>query len=59
MVTWSQTCATQNHGRRLNPADLIETFEFEINGEPSEETLTMLPEAPGVDLAVRSIGFGG
>lgn len=39
--------------------DFIETFEFEINGEPSEETLTMLRKAPGVDLAVRPVGFGG
>lgn len=39
--------------------ELIGTYEFEIYGTPSEETLAMLRQAPGVHVAVRPVGFGG
>ena len=39
--------------------EFIETFAFEIYGKPSEETFTMLRQAPGVDVVVRPVGFGG
>lgn len=39
--------------------EFIETYEFEIYGTPSDETLEMLRQAPGVDVAVSPIGFGG
>lgn len=39
--------------------EFIETYEFEIYGTPNEETLEMLRQAPGVDLAVSPVGFGG
>jgi quinol monooxygenase YgiN len=45
---------------RTGKADeFIDTFAFEIYGTPSEETLTMLQKAPGVDVAVNPAGFGG
>jgi len=45
---------------RVGKADeFIETFEFEIYGAPNEETLSMLRQAPGVDLGVNPVGFGG
>ncbi len=45
---------------RVGKADeFIETFEFEIYGAPNEETLAMLRQALGVDLAVNPVGFGG
>ena len=45
---------------RVGKADeFIETFSFEIYGAPGEETLTMLRQAPGVDVAVNPVGFGG
>lgn len=37
----------------------IETFGFEIYGAPSDEALTMLRHAPGVDVEVNPDGFGG
>ena len=47
-------------GERVGRADeFIETFAFEIYGTPSEETLTMLQKAPGVDVVVNPVGFGG
>lgn len=39
--------------------EFIETYEFEIYGTPGEETLEMLRQAPGVDVAVSPVGFGG
>ncbi len=40
-------------------AEFIETREFEIYGKPSEEALSMLRQAPGVDVVVRPLGVGG
>lgn len=46
--------------QRVGRADeFIETFSFEIYGAPSEETLAMLRQAPGVDVVVRPTRFGG
>ena len=39
--------------------EFIETFAFEIYGTPSEETLAMLRQAPGVDVVMSPVGFGG
>ena len=39
--------------------EFIETYSFEIYGTPSEEVLSMLRMAPGVDVVVRPAGFGG
>ena len=39
--------------------EFIETYEFEIYGTPNEETLEMLRQAPGVDVALSPVGFGG
>lgn len=39
--------------------EFIETYAFEIYGTPSEETLEMLRKAPGVELTVEPVGFGG
>jgi quinol monooxygenase YgiN len=39
--------------------EFIETYQFEIYGAPSAETLSMLRQAPGVDVAVRPVGLGG
>jgi len=39
--------------------EFLETYEFEIYGTPSEETLAMLRQAPGIDVAVRPVGLGG
>ncbi|HEX6300458.1 MAG TPA: hypothetical protein VF148_08340 [Acidimicrobiia bacterium] len=45
---------------RVGKADeLIDTFDFEVYGAPNEETLAVLRQAPGVDVALRPIGFGG
>lgn len=45
---------------RVGRADeFIETYEFEIYGTPSGETLAMLRQAPGVDVALNPDGFGG
>lgn len=45
---------------RVGKADeFIETFEFEIYGAPSDETLTLLRQAPGVDVVLRPRGLGG
>lgn len=45
---------------RVGQADeFIETVGFEIYGEPNEETLAMLRQAPGVDVEVNPDGFGG
>lgn len=45
---------------RVGKADeFIATFEFEIYGAPNEETLAMLRQAPGVDVRVNPVGFGG
>ncbi len=47
-------------GERVGKADeFMETFAFEIYGTPNEETLTMLRQAPGVDVSVKPAGFGG
>jgi hypothetical protein len=47
-------------GERTGKADeFIVTFAFEIYGTPSDETLTMLQQAPGVDIAMHPVGFGG
>ena len=47
-------------GERIGKADeFIDTFAFEIYGTPSEETLSMLRHAPGVDVVVNPVGFGG
>jgi quinol monooxygenase YgiN len=45
--------------RGARAAEFIDTFAFEIYGTPSEETLTMLQQAPGVDVAMHPVGFGG
>ncbi len=45
--------------RVRNADEFIDTFEFEIYGTPSEATLTMLRQAPGVDVVLRPDGFGG
>ncbi|HUG08995.1 MAG TPA: hypothetical protein VMP13_08895 [Acidimicrobiia bacterium] len=42
-----------------NADEFIETVGFEIYGAPSDKTLTMLRQAPGVDVAVNPGGFGG
>lgn len=39
--------------------EFLETYEFEIYGAPSEETLATLRQAPGIDVAVRPVGLGG
>lgn len=39
--------------------EFIETYEFEIYGTPSEGTLAMLRQAPGVHVAVRPVVLGG
>ena len=39
--------------------EFLETYELEIYGTPSDETLAMLRQAPGVRVAVRPLGFGG
>ena len=39
--------------------EFLETFAFEIYGIPSEETLAMLRQAPGVDVVVNPVGIGG
>lgn len=45
---------------RVGYADeFLDTFEFEIYGAPSEETLAMLRQAPGVDVVLRPDGLGG
>ena len=47
-------------GERVGEADeFIETFAFEIYGTPNEETLAMLRQAPGVEVEVNLLGFGG
>ena len=47
-------------GERVGKAnEFIETSAFEIYGTPSEDTLTMLRQAPGVDVSVNPVGFGG
>lgn len=46
-----------DRGGRAN--EFIETYEFEVYGTPSEETLERLRQAPGVDVTVSSVGFGG
>lgn len=40
-------------------SEFIETRQFEIYGTPSEEALSMLRQAPGVDVVVRPLGIGG
>ncbi len=42
-----------------NADEFIDTFEFEIYGAPSEGTLAMLRQAPGVDVTLRPDGLGG
>ena len=39
--------------------EFIETYKFEIYGTPNEETFEMLRQAPGVDVALSPVGFGG
>jgi hypothetical protein len=39
--------------------EFIETYEFEIYGTPSADTLAMLRQAPGIDVVVRPRGLGG
>lgn len=47
-------------GERVGKADeFLETLAFEIYGTPSEQTLAMLRKAPGVEVAVSPVGFGG
>jgi len=47
-------------GERSGTAsEYIETRQFEIYGAPTEETLSTLRQAPGVDVVVRPIGVGG
>lgn len=40
-------------------SEFIETRQFEIYGTPSDEALTMLRQAPGVEVVVRPVGLGG